>query len=160
MSDQLWFLDTLMTVHVSCGQTDGAYALLECLAPAGHMPPPHVHADDAEGFFILDGELTIHTEDGATTLSPGSGFHAPAGRPHTLEVTSATPCRWLAISAPAGFEAFVRAFGEPTARAELPVLEGPPDVERLTRVAAEHGITFVGPPGTRPQVTALHEAIR
>ena len=38
MSDQLWFLDTLMTVHISGAQTDGAYALLECLAPAGHMP--------------------------------------------------------------------------------------------------------------------------
>ena len=160
MSDQLWFLDTLVTVHVSGGQTDGAYALLECLAPAGHMPPPHAHADDAEGFFVLDGELTVHTEDGSTTLAPGSGFHAPARRPHTVEVTSATPCRWLTISAPAGFEAFVRAFGAPAARAELPVLEGPPDVELLTRVAAEHGITFVGPPGTRPQLTALRQAIR
>jgi mannose-6-phosphate isomerase-like protein (cupin superfamily) len=152
MSDKLWFLDTLITVHVSGTQTGGAYALLECLAPPGHMPPPHVHAEDGEGFFVLNGELTLHTEDGSTTLAPGDGFHAPAGRPHTLEVTSATPCRWLVVSAPAGFEAFARAFGGPAARDEMPVLDGPPDVERLTRVAAEHGITFVGPPGTRPQV--------
>jgi quercetin dioxygenase-like cupin family protein len=152
MSDQIWFLDTLTTVHVSGSETGDAYALLECLAPSGHMPPPHVHAEDAEGFLILDGELTVYTEDGTSTLTAGASFHAPAGHPHTLEVTSDTPCRWLVVSAPAGFEAFVRAFGEPAARSELPVLDGPPDVERLTRIAAEHGITFVGPPGTRPEV--------
>lgn len=152
MSEKIWFLDTLMTVHVSGAQTGGDYALLECLAPAGHMPPPHVHAEDGEGFLILDGELTVHTEEGSTTLAPGDGLHAPAGRPHTIEVTSDKPCRWLVVSAPAGFEEFVREFGEPAARDELPVMDGPPDVERLTRVAGEHGITFVGPPGTRPSL--------
>ena len=147
---QLHFLDTLVRIHLDGAQTGGAYALVECTAPAGHMPPPHVHATEAEGFLVLEGELTLHTEDGATALRRGAAFHAPAQRPHTLEVTSDGPCRWLTISAPAGFEDFVRAFGTPTTSDELPTLDGPPDVARLTAVAAEHGITFVGPPGTRP----------
>ena len=45
--------------------------------------------------------------------------------------------------------------GVPAERDELPVLDGPPDLERLTAVAAAHGITFVGPPGTTPAPAAV-----
>ena len=62
------------------------------------------------------------------------------------------------VASPAGFEDFVRAFGEPAATDTLPVLDGPPDVERLARIAGEHGITFVGPPGTRPAELAAARA--
>ena len=142
-NDAIWFLDTLMSVHVSGTETGGTYALIECLAPAGHMPPPHVHDRDAEGFLILEGELTVHTGAGSTVLGPGESLHAPAGIAHTIEVTGDGPCRWLVVSCPAGFESFVRAFGEPAQRDELPQPDGPPDVERLVRVAGEHGISFV-----------------
>jgi len=37
----------------------------------------------------------------------------------------------------------------PAPRRELPPREAP-DVERLGRLAAEHGITLLGPPGMRP----------
>ena len=70
-------------------------------------------------------------------------LNAPAGVPHTIEVTSDEPCRWLVMSCPAGFESFVRAFGTPAERDELPVMDGPPDVDRLVRVAGEHGISLL-----------------
>jgi len=146
----IWFLDTLVDVHLDAAATDGAYALATCTAPLGHMPPPHVHANEHEGFLVLDGELTIHTAAGPTVLRAGDALHAPQGEPHTLEVTGTGPCRWLIMSQPGGFADFVQAFGTPAERHELPVLDGPPDIERLTRVAGEHGITFVGPPGSRP----------
>lgn len=154
----LWFLDTLVDVHLDGAATGGAYALVECTAPAGHMPPPHVHDREAEGFLVLEGELTIHTAAGAAPLRPGMSLHAPAGEPHTLQVTSDGPARWLTISSPAGFEDFVRAFGTPAPRRELPVLDGPPDGAALARIAGEHGITFVGPPGTTPAMLAQQPA--
>ncbi|WP_205699393.1 cupin domain-containing protein [Conexibacter sp. SYSU D00693] len=138
-----WFLDTLVDVQVDGAATGGAYAIVTFVAPPGHMPPPHVHATEAEGILVLDGELTVHTGSGSTALGPGEAVHAPSGVPHTIEVTSDVPCRWTVVSSPAGFEDFVRAMGTPAGSRELPVLDGPPDVERLTRVAAEHGITFV-----------------
>lgn len=149
--EAIWFLDTLAHIHIDGADTDGAYTLVECVAPTGHMPPPHVHADDAEGFHVLEGELTVHTDERPHVLRADDSIHAPARRPHTIEVTSETPCRWLALCAPAGFEAFVREFGVPAERDELPPTpDGPPDITRLEAVAAEHGITFVGPPGTTP----------
>jgi mannose-6-phosphate isomerase-like protein (cupin superfamily) len=143
MSEAIWFIDTLVTVHLGPEDTDGRYDLVETLAPSGHQPPPHVHATEDEGFMLLEGELTVTTEDGVTVLRPGDSINGSAGRPHAIQVTSPTPARWLNVTQPAGFAAFARAFGTPADRPELPVLDGPPDLARLTEVAAAHGITFV-----------------
>ena len=43
-------------------------------------------------------------------------------------------------------------------RPELPVLDGPPDVARLNRIAGDHGITLLGPPGTLPSDLAAAAA--
>jgi quercetin dioxygenase-like cupin family protein len=150
MTEAIWFNDSLMRVHITPEDTNGAYALIEALVPPGHMPPPHIHERDAEGFFVLEGEITLHTEDGPTVLRAGQGAHVPAGTAHTLCVTSADPARALIVSAPAGFVGYLRACGRPAEQAVLPTLDGPPDVGQLLREAPAHGITMLGPPGTLP----------
>ena len=149
-AEPIWFLDTLVDVHLDAAATGGAYALLTSTAPPGHMPPPHVHVHEDEGFLVLEGELTVHTAQASVVLRPGDAAHAPRGQMHTIEVTGDGPARWLVLSSPAGFEAFVRAVGVPAPRRELPVLDAPPDLDRLVRIAGEHGIRLVGPPGARP----------
>ena len=148
-AEPIWFLDTLVEVNLDGAATGGAYALLTCTAPPGHMPPPHVHAREDEGFVVLEGELTLHTAAGSRPLGPGDAVHAPRGEVHTIEVTGGEPCRWIVLSLPAGFERFVRALGTPAPVRELPPVQAP-DIERLVRIAGDHGITFAGPPGSRP----------
>ncbi|MBV9416509.1 MAG: cupin domain-containing protein [Solirubrobacterales bacterium] len=143
MSQYLWFLDTLARVLIDAEHTDGAYDLVEITAPSGHQPPPHVHHVSGEGWVVLDGELTVSTADGDTVLSAGQATFSPAGEAHTLRITSAEPCRMLVSSVPSGFAAFVRAFGQPAERDELPSPQGPPDIERLNRVAQAHNITML-----------------
>ena len=46
MTESIWFTDALMRIHISPEDTDGEYALIEALAPSGHMPPPHIHEHD------------------------------------------------------------------------------------------------------------------
>src|SRR4051794_318801 len=99
---------------------------------------------------LLDGEVTLWAGDEQVVLGPGGFFNAPRGVPHTYRVTSDEPATVLVASAPGGFAAFVRAYGVPAERPGLPVLDGPPDVERLACLAAEHGITLLGPPGMLP----------
>jgi len=145
----IWFLDCLVRVPEHGYAPDGRYAVLEFTAPAGSQPPPHIHHDEDEGFYVLDGEITLHTPDGALTLGPGEAAHGPQGVPHTVRA-GAEGVRMLVISAPAGFADFVEEMGVPAERDALPVLSGPPDIVRLTEVAARHGIEFVGAPGTLP----------
>jgi quercetin dioxygenase-like cupin family protein len=152
--DSYWFLDTLVRVRAAGEDTGGRYGVVESVAPPGHQPPPHVHHDDDEGFYVLDGEITVYVGDEETVLRPGEFLNAPRGVAHTFRVSSPEPARVLVTSAPARFDAFVRELGEPAPRAELPVLEGPPDVERLVAVAAKHGVEILGPPGMLPAQVA------
>jgi quercetin dioxygenase-like cupin family protein len=150
MTESIWFTDSLMKVHITPEDTNGAYALIEVLQPSGHLTPPHIHNHDDEGFLVLEGEITLHTNDGPTVVRPGQAGRVPAGVPHALAVTSAGPVRSVLVSAPSGFVDYIRACGRPAEREALPVLGGPPDVELLLREAPAHGITLLGPPGVLP----------
>jgi quercetin dioxygenase-like cupin family protein len=150
--DATWFLHDLVVVHVRGSQNGGRYALVEVTGPAGDQPPPHVHREQDEGFYVLEGELTLYTPDAEVVLGPGEFLNAVHGVPHSYRVTSPGPARWLVAASPAGFEEFVEAFGEPAGELSLPPpSEEPPDVDRLVALAAEHGIDILGPPGMLPR---------
>ena len=149
----IWFLDCLFRDLSPDTDPDASYALLELSAPPGSQPPPHIHHNEDEGFYVLDGEITLFGPDGETTLRPGEHLTTPRGVPHTFRA-GPDGVRALVISAPGGFARFVRDFGVPAERDELPTLDGPPDLAALTEVAARNGIEFVGPPGALPAPAA------
>ncbi|WP_354702168.1 hypothetical protein DSM112329_02522 [Paraconexibacter sp. AEG42_29] len=145
-AEPIWFLANLMEIHYPAdGDQPG---LIEVTAPSGDMPPLHVHADEAEAFYVLEGSLEVWVGTGVhRTLAAGEAVRAPAGIPHTYRVGPAG-ARFL-VPASARFEAFVRAVGEPAPERVLPT-PAPPDLERLGALAAAAGITLLGPPGALP----------
>ena len=87
----------------------------------------------------LGGELTLYLPGESVTLRAGEFFLAPRGVPHTYEV-GADGAASLVSSVPSGFERFVST----SARSTRSRPRSSP------RVAAEHGIEILGPPGARP----------
>ena len=142
-----WFLGTLSTIKASAESTGGGVAVIETLAPRGSGSPLHVHSREDEWFYVIEGELTVWV-DGRSSVAPAGSFvFGPKGLPHTFTVSSEA-ARFLLVTEPAGFEAFIRALGEPASRLEIPApANEPPDVEGLTRLAATFGVEIVGPPG-------------
>jgi quercetin dioxygenase-like cupin family protein len=138
MTDEIQFLDNRARIHAASADT-GDYALIESVAPAGSQPPLHVHRDESEGFYVLEGELTLWIGDETRTLRPGEFAFAPPRIPHTIR-TGESGARWLLIAG-GQFEAFVRTVG---------AIAGEPEPSELARVAAEHGIDILGPPGMLP----------
>jgi quercetin dioxygenase-like cupin family protein len=147
----LWFLRHRVRIHISGLETEGAFALLEETGPAGDHTPLHVHHLDDEGFYVLEGELHLWVGDEMHVLRAGESMLAPRGIPHTVRVGD-TDARWLITSAPAGFEAFVRSVGTTAPPTALPA----PD--ELARIAAQHGIEILGPPGMLPAQLATRAA--
>ena len=147
--DAWWFLDTRMTVKVAGAASAGAFTLIEWCAPVGFAPPRHVHEDEDELFYLLDG--SIHVACGAEEweATAGSLVFLPRGVDHAFVVTGGSPVRGLQITSPAGFEQFVAELGT---RPEGPGLPPPgrPDVERIDRVGRSTGRPTVGPPITLP----------
>jgi mannose-6-phosphate isomerase-like protein (cupin superfamily) len=143
MTNSIWFTDSLIRIHVDPQEGANAHALLEILAPHGHQAPPHTHDEDDEGLFVLEGEVTISFADRELVLRPGQGANIPAGTPHALRVTSAGPVRALIVATPGRFADFVRMVGRPAEREALPVVDGPPDFELLSRAAQATGMTLL-----------------
>ena len=74
------------------------------MAPGAHGPDTHVHADEDDAFYILDGELTFVLDEGEVVAPEGTFVLVPPGVNHTFRNRLATPARILNIHAPAGFD--------------------------------------------------------
>lgn len=147
--DQLWFLDTLVTIRVAHAEGEDGISVIESLAPPDDSPPLHIHHTEDEVFHVLEGELRLRIADQDVLLTAGETLLAPQGVAHTYRVESRSGGRWLVVTTHGDFERFVRSHGRPAARPELPAPSGLPTPDQADALAAaclEHGIELVGPP--------------
>ena len=145
--EALWFLGTLATIKASGEDTGGRMAVVEHLSPRGSGSPLHVHRNEDESFYVLEGELTLWVDGQTIVAEAGSFVYGPRGVPHTF-IVSSEEARFLLIAEPAGFDDFVRAVGEPAPQLVIPPpATEPPDIAALSALAAQHGIEVLGPPG-------------
>lgn len=147
--ERLWFLDTLVTIHVGHAIGTDRISLLEHTAPRGDSPPLHVHRNEDEIFHVLEGRVLVHRPGAADmTLEAGETVLAPKGEPHTYRVDSET-ARWLTVTNGTDFENFVRAASRSAEGDHLPPPSPPPTQEQvaeLGKLSGSFGIDLVGPP--------------
>ena len=142
-----WLGVSLATIKATGKETGGRYALVEVLEPEGEEAPLHVHHNEDEGFWVLEGELTFEVGEETIKASPGSFLFGPRDVPHRYTVESG-PARLLFILSPAGFEEFIYATSEPAKKLTLPPPpEGSPDeaeMEQLGALARQYGAEILG----------------
>ena len=78
------------------------------LQPHRDGPEMHSHEGEDDSFYVLDGELTIHGEEGELAAPTGTFVLVPPGVPHTFSNRTAEPVRILNVHAPAGFDRRLR----------------------------------------------------
>jgi len=145
--DARWFLGALGTIKASSDTTDGRVAVLEFLWPQGGGSPLHVHHNEDEWFYVIEGELTLWVGGEVVVAPAGSFVYGPRDVPHTFLVTSEV-ARFLMVTEPAPFADFVRALSVPAQSLTLPPGSvQPPDPQEMIAIAAEYGIEILGPPG-------------
>jgi mannose-6-phosphate isomerase-like protein (cupin superfamily) len=86
--DQLWFLNSLITVQVSTDDGTDEISVLEHLASRGDSPPLHVHHTEDEIFHILEGEVRFRVGDEELRAGAGKTLLGVKGVPHTYVVES------------------------------------------------------------------------
>jgi mannose-6-phosphate isomerase-like protein (cupin superfamily) len=147
--DAFWLAGMLQTVKIGGADTGGRYGLIEVVVPHGLGSPWHVHIDEDEWFYVLEGNLTVYVGDARVDLKPDGFAFGPKGVPHTFIGAGPGPTRALVGLAPVQFEGFLREVGQPApARMLPPRPAGPPlDPARLASIAKRHGVVILGPPG-------------
>ena len=90
-----------MIVKVSGAASRGAYSLIEYShRPGAPGPPPHVHRQHEEAFFVLEGELTLAVGPDLVTVRAGQTAVVPRGLVHQPSNRSARPVRFVFLSSP------------------------------------------------------------
>lgn len=71
---------------------------------AGRELEAHVHREEDDGFYILEGEMTFVIGDEEVAAPPGTFVLVPPGFEHAFRNDQDRPVRMLNIHAPAGFD--------------------------------------------------------
>jgi quercetin dioxygenase-like cupin family protein len=144
-----WFLNTLVTMKADGAETGGAYCLMEHVVTAAGNPPPHVHRDEEEAFYVLDGELEVDVDGATMTATAGTFALVPRGAVHTFRVLTDTARVLVIASSPdgatnGGAARFFDAVGTPALEHVLPV---PTELDPafVTTMAARYGIDILAP---------------
>jgi len=74
---QRWFFGMLAEVKASSADTGGRYTFVEMTAPAGLQVPLHVHHTEDEGFYVVEGSITVQL--GVMTFIVAVGVGIPLG---------------------------------------------------------------------------------
>ncbi|GAA5176415.1 hypothetical protein GCM10023321_84740 [Pseudonocardia eucalypti] len=103
-------------------------------------PPLHVHAEQDDTFYVLEGVLTVQSGDEIIDLEPGDFLTVPPGVPHTFDNVRADQptVRAINIMTPGGYAEAIDEFNG--------LGEQITDLARAREVGRRHGVDFVGPP--------------
>jgi quercetin dioxygenase-like cupin family protein len=151
--EQMWFAGGgTFTWKATAAETGGAFIMLEDRMVQGKTTPLHMHPNQDEAIYVLEGELLVDIEGEQHRVGQGGLFFAPRGLPHAFMVTSET-AHVLSVQTPGTGESFYRDAGEPVS-ATVDASQ-PPDWARLRAVAEQsESIELLGPPPFAADQTA------
>ena len=104
--------------------------------PPGYFVPMHVHQDEDELFYVLEGELSLQSPARALTAGPGSYVHLPRGAPHGFGNAGAAPVRMLVVSTAGGLEGVFRGL-------HAAAHNGPPGPDQVGEICAGNGVRLL-----------------
>lgn len=138
-----WGPSGVVRIVAGAESTNGSFSVCEVSEEPGSAAPLHVHRGEAEAFWILEGAIELTCGEQTVTAGAGDFVYAPKGVPHKYVVIGERPARMLLLFSRPGFESF---FAEAGAPLDAPPA-GPPDPERLMRLAAKYECEVLEAPG-------------
>ena len=136
-----WFFGMLAEIKASAADTGGMYTLVEITAPAGLQTPLHVHYREDEGFYVLEGSVTIEVGEETVELGAGEFALGPRDIPHRFTV-GPEGAHMLWVLNPSGFEAFVDEVSVPAESPTVPPAHVLPP-ENAAEIVLRHGMELL-----------------
>src|SRR5215831_14260624 len=149
--DDVWWKSGRVTIKAGPGETGNAFSQLVMDEPRGSGTPIHIHHNEDETFYILEGQVTMFAGDERIDLEAGDYCFVPRGVIHAYLVRSERAAMLVTIS-PSGTEQLFVSLGVPVTGSEPPAETVMPPMPELVRLFAQYGTEILGPP---PSLDAL-----
>jgi mannose-6-phosphate isomerase-like protein (cupin superfamily) len=124
-------------IRLTPEETGGTFSVFEEQVPEGVGPPLHVHHDAQELFIVLEGRVLFRCSGRNAEVGVGGTVLIPRGAEHTFKALSAA--RLLVQLVPGRGVGFFR-------EVEAQGLSPERDMDRITTIARDYELEFVGPP--------------
>ena len=132
--ERLRFSGAEFLVKADATATYGAFSMVEEIDPLD--TPRHVHENEDELFYVLEGEHVFEVGAESFVVGPGGVVFAPRHVPHAHRRLVPRTGRFLTMLSPAGFEGFFRELSD----AERDGTIGP---EAYASASERYGITWL-----------------
>ena len=129
-----------VTIKISSRDTSGAFAVFESRTRPYHGPPLHLHRNQDEWWYILEGEYKFEVDGQEINARTGATVFAPRGSRHTFQNIGTTPGRMVTTVVPGGLDIFFEEL-------EIAVPQGTnPDPAEMVPLFKKHDLELHGPP--------------
>jgi quercetin dioxygenase-like cupin family protein len=141
-----WWKTGRVTTKASGAETGGSFSQIETIDPRGTGTPLHIHRNEEESFYVLEGEVSVFVDGARIELATGDFALVPRGVPHAYVVRSEV-ARMLVTFSPSGFEQAFADMGVPVAEHAVPPIEEVlPEPAEIVAAFAPYGCEILGPP--------------
>ena len=147
----VWWKTGRITVKAGPDETANAFSQFVVDDPRDSGPPVHVHHNEDEAFYILEGQVTMFVGDERIDLEAGDYCFGPRGVPHAYLVRSER-ARMLVTISPSGSEQLFVSLGVPVTSDDPPTDTVMPPMPEMARLFATYGAEILGPPPTLDQL--------
>jgi mannose-6-phosphate isomerase-like protein (cupin superfamily) len=101
-----------MKVLIGGEHTGGTFSAIAADIKPGEGPPPHLHRDRDEYFYVLEGNYLLSVGGSESTVGPGAMVFVPRGTVHAFKNTSSSDGKLLEWTIPGSNGDYFRAIHE------------------------------------------------
>ena len=131
--------DQTYRILLTGNESGGRLGIFESICPPNGGPPRHIHLEEDEVFYVIEGEMAFWLEGAELRRKAGEVAFIPQGKEHTFTVLGSNPARFVVHLAPGGMEGFF-----PVAAARN--LRIPEDKAAVASLALDYNMKITGPP--------------
>lgn len=144
----IWLMGMLCTFKAISAETGGAYSVYIATIPPHTGAPPHIHHQETEAFYMLEGALDFIAGERAVHATSGDFLHVDKGVLHGYTNPGPAIARYVGIVTPGGLhEQLFAALGEEATSETLPPPPaGPPDMASVSELASRYHTEIVPAP--------------
>ena len=137
--ETLSFMGMDLVWKITSKMSHGAYVAFVQIGPPGTGVPMHIHRNDEENAFVIEGTVLFQLADEKFEVRKGDMLNLPKGTPHGFRITGEEPARILFtvdLSGDSDYEAMFAGL----------VGLAPSDFDRIAVVCGANSVEFLTPP--------------
>jgi len=148
----VYLLGEFYTFKATGRDTNNSYSIVEITVPPQSGPPLHIHKNEDEGIYVLEGLFSIRSENNIIKGTKGTYAFLRRLLPHTYRNIGDVAGKLLTTITPPGFEKFFEEAGIAVTRKDVALSKAPStpvDIEeKVLRIWKKYDVEVILPTPT------------